>query len=137
MLKVARGGAIGIELGKTKKLLTFFAKCNIILPSKNMTKQTTDRQYYLFAIRIFADFGATIAVPVVIAVIIGQYLDEKYNQSPFCTIIAFVIAALLTAQMIRKKAKVYGIQYQNMVDSDIESDKKKKKEINKLINKDE
>ncbi len=74
----------------------------------------SDRAYYLFALRIIGDFGATIAVPVVIFVLIGQYFDEKYQRSPWFTILAFVSAALLSGRMIYKKAKKYGAQYQNL-----------------------
>jgi len=77
-------------------------------------QKTSDRAYYLFALRIIGDFGATIAVPVVIFVLIGQYLDEKYYKSPLFTVLGFVLAALLSGKMIYKKSKAYGAQYQNL-----------------------
>ena len=73
-----------------------------------------DRKYYLFAVRIIGDFGATIAVPVVVFVLIGQWLDGKYDKSPWFTIAAFVLAVLLSGKMIYKKAKRYGDEYQNI-----------------------
>jgi F0F1-type ATP synthase assembly protein I len=88
-------------------------------------KKTTDRDYYMFALRIIGDFGASIAVPVVIAVLIGQYLDEKYSYNPLFTILGFVLAALISAKIIHRKAKEYGGAYQNLVDN--ENIKKKKK----------
>ena len=81
-------------------------------------KKTTDRQYYLFALRIIGDFGASIAVPVVMFVLIGQYLDGKYNRSPLFTIIGFVLAALISGKIIHKKSKIYGREYQSMVDEE-------------------
>ena len=75
---------------------------------------TSDREYYIFALKIIGDFGATIAVPVVIFVLIGQYLDEKYNRSPLFTILGFALAALISAKIIYKKAKIYGAAYQAM-----------------------
>ncbi len=73
-----------------------------------------DRKYYLFALRIIGDFGASIAVPVVIFVLIGQWLDDKYDKSPWFTVLAFVLAAVLSGRMIYKKAKRYGKEYQDL-----------------------
>ncbi|MEK7064880.1 MAG: AtpZ/AtpI family protein [Patescibacteria group bacterium] len=73
-----------------------------------------DRKYYLFAVRIIGDFGASIAVPVVVFVLIGQWLDGKYDKSPWFTVLAFATAAVLSGKMIYKKAKRYGDEYQNL-----------------------
>lgn len=83
---------------------------------KNMEKKpkTSDRAYYLFALRIIGDFGATIAVPAVLAAIIGTRLDEKYDRSPLFTISFLVVAFLATARIIQKKAKKYGDEYSKM-----------------------
>ena len=76
--------------------------------------KTTDREYYFFALRIVGDFGINIAVPVVLFVLLGQYLDGKYNKSPLFTILGFVLAAVLSGMNIYKKAKRYGQEYQRM-----------------------
>lgn len=89
-------------------------------------KKPTDRDFYLFAFRIIGDFGATIALPVVLFVIIGQWLDGKYQTGPLFTILAFVLAAAITAKIIHKKAKKYGDEYQDLVDKDENNIKKKK-----------
>ena len=73
-----------------------------------------DRKYYLLGLRIAGDFGATIAVPVVIFVFIGQWLDGKYDKAPWFTIVAFILAAILSGRMIYKKAKRYGKQFQDL-----------------------
>ena len=73
-----------------------------------------DRKYYLLGLRIAGDFGVSIAVPVVVFVLIGQWLDGKYDKSPWFTIAAFVLAALLSGRMIYKKAKRYGKQFQEI-----------------------
>ena len=93
---------------------------------ENKPKKTTDRQYYMFAIRIIGDFGAVIAVPVIIFVILGQYLDGKYEKGILFTVLGFILAALLSAKMIHKKAKIYGKAYQRMVDKDEKLIKEKK-----------
>ncbi len=73
-----------------------------------------DRRYYLFALRIIEDFGASIAVPVVVFVLFGQWLDGKYEKGPWFTVIAFALAAVLSGKMIYKKAKRYGKDYQDI-----------------------
>lgn len=81
---------------------------------ENNAKKTTGRQYQLFAFKMLGDFGASIAVPIIISVLIGQYLDGKYHRSSLFTILGFVLAALLSAKIIYKKAKAYGEEYKRM-----------------------
>lgn len=76
--------------------------------------ENKDRDYYLFALKIVGDFGATIAIPVVVFVIIGQYLDKRYITSPWFTIVAFVLAAIVSGKMIYTKTKQYGEQYKKL-----------------------
>ena len=77
-------------------------------------KQQTEnnRQYYLFAMRIVSDFGATIAIPVVVLVLIGQRLDRTYHTGILFTACGFVLAALISGLAIYRKAKRYGQEYE-------------------------
>jgi F0F1-type ATP synthase assembly protein I len=75
---------------------------------------TSDREYYLFALKIIGDFGLAIAAPVVAFVLAGQWLDGRYGRSPWFTIIGFVLAAALSARIIYRKAKKYGEEYRKM-----------------------
>ena len=75
---------------------------------------TLERQYYLFGLRIVGDFGASIAVPVILFVLIGQWLDGKYGTGSRYTILGFVVAALLSARMIYRKAKRYAKEYEDI-----------------------
>jgi len=77
-------------------------------------QQNSDRKYYLFALRIIGDFGVAIAVPIVVFALLGQWLDDKYNSAPIFLIFGFVIAALVSAQSIYKKAKKYGEEYSSL-----------------------
>lgn len=72
----------------------------------------------LMGFKIVGDFGATIAIPVVVFVLIAQKLEAKYGGGPWLTITAFILSALLTGYIIRKKAIEYGQEYKKLVDSE-------------------
>lgn len=71
------------------------------------TKQVSDAYYVKLALRIAADFGASIAIPAVLAAILGSHLDQRWGTSPWMLIICLVIAFGLTAVWLVKKAKKY------------------------------
>ncbi len=73
-----------------------------------------DRQYYLFGLRIAGDFGLTIAIPVVLLVLLGRSLDERYHRAWLFTVLAFILAALISGVIIYRKAKRYGREYQDL-----------------------
>jgi len=77
-----------------------------------LPKDSEDREYILLGLKITGDFGVSIAVPVIVFVLIGQWLDGKYETGPWLTILAFVLASLISARIIYKKAKAYGKEYQ-------------------------
>lgn len=77
-------------------------------------KKNSDRAYYLFALRIVGDFGAAIAVPVILLVLIGQKLDAYWQRAPLFTVIGFVLAALISGRIIYKKSKKYGEEFQKL-----------------------
>lgn len=77
-------------------------------------KKPDDRAYIMFGLRIVGDFGATIAVPVILFVLMGQWLEEKYGHAPWFTVSAFVLAALLSGVSIYKKAKNYDKKYREI-----------------------
>ena len=79
-----------------------------------MDKLSNDKKYYFFALKIAGDFGASIAAPVVILTLVGQYFDTKYRLTPYLTILAFVLAALVSGKIIYRKAKKYGEDYKNL-----------------------
>lgn len=68
----------------------------------------------LMGLRIVGDFGASIAVPVIVFVLIGQWLDGKYEKAPLFTVIAFILAAFVSGKMIYKKSKQYGKEYNDL-----------------------
>jgi len=70
-----------------------------------------DRDYQRLAYRIFADFGASIAVPVVLAAFLGKRLDSRFETAPFFLVGCFVLAFAITAFSIVKKARQYQKEY--------------------------
>lgn len=85
-----------------------------IWPSSGMfktPKKSTDRAYYLFALHIIGDFGATIAIPAVLAALLGNWLDERYQKYPLFIILCLLVAFLMTIRIVQKKAKRYGEEY--------------------------
>ena len=73
-----------------------------------------DRAYLLFAMRIAGDFGISIAMPVILFVLGGQYLDQKHGTTPRWTVCAFILAALLSGTIIYQKAKKYGKEFSTL-----------------------
>lgn len=74
----------------------------------------SDAAYQRLAMRVFADFSGTIAVPAVLAALLGQWLDARYGTEPKLLILCFLIAFLLTAFIVVKKARFYGKKYQEL-----------------------
>ena len=81
----------------------------------------------MLGLRIVGDFGAIIAVPIIVFVLIGQWLEGKYGYAPWFTVGAFILAAFLSTKMIYKKAKQYGEEYKKL-DKDVVNNKKEKDE---------
>ncbi len=76
--------------------------------------KSSSRDYYLFGFKIIGSFGASIAIPIIIFVLIGQHFDKKYNSAPFYTVGAFVLAAAISAKIIYKQAKGFGAEYKKL-----------------------
>jgi hypothetical protein len=76
--------------------------------------KSKDREYLLLGIRMIGVGGIILALPVVLFVLVGQWLDERYARGPTFTITAFVLAALLSGKMIYRKAREYGKEYESI-----------------------
>lgn len=87
-------------------------------------KNARDREYMLFGLRIAGDFGIAIAVPIVLFVLGGQWLDRRYGSSPWATIGAFILAALISGRIVYRKAKKYGKMYENLGKKDVKGNEK-------------
>lgn len=69
---------------------------------------------YRLAMKIFADFSGTIAVPAVLAALLGKKLDAIYGTEPTFLLILLAFALLSTAVLIVKKAKHYKSVYEKI-----------------------
>lgn len=85
--------------------------------NKSQNQQPHSRDFYLFAFRTFGDFGVTIAVPAVVAALVGKWLDTQQDTSPRYVIIFLIIAFVITAIMITRKVKIYGKMYEKLTNS--------------------
>jgi F0F1-type ATP synthase assembly protein I len=91
----------------------------LIHVDKKLDQQKTetspsDARYYGFAMRIVGDFGATIAVPAVLGVFLGVWLDKRFGTAPWLLILTLGMAFVLTASMIQQKAKEYGKKFEEL-----------------------
>ena len=82
--------------------------------SKKQLLTTSDARYYGFAMRIVADFGATIAVPAIVAVFLGVWIDRKLGTVPWGMMLCLIAAFCLTGWIISRKAKMYGEQFEKL-----------------------
>ena len=73
-----------------------------------------NKTYYALALKIAADFGGTIAVPVVAFVLAGRWLGSQFGHRLLFTIAGFALAALISGKIIYKKAKIYGQKYEEI-----------------------
>lgn len=64
--------------------------------------------------RIFADFSGTIAVPAVLAALLGKWLDGRLGTEPKLLIGCMAVALAGTALMIVRKARKYAKLYQSL-----------------------
>ncbi len=63
---------------------------------------------------IFIRVSAYIAVPVILGLYIGRYLDKKYNTEPYLLILSIFIAFISTMYLIWKEMK----KYQNKIEKE-------------------
>lgn len=80
-----------------------------------ISTMASDANYYRLAMKIFADFSGTIAIPAVLAALAGKWLDEKYATEPRYLIVFVFLALVLTAVILVRKAKKYRDAYEKLM----------------------
>ncbi|MBI4438023.1 AtpZ/AtpI family protein [Candidatus Uhrbacteria bacterium] len=76
---------------------------------------SSDARYYRLAMKIFADFSGTIAIPAVLFALLGDWLDDRYATEPRYLILLLTLALVLTAVIIVRKAKKYRKAYEELM----------------------
>lgn len=77
-----------------------------------------DSAYLRLALRIFADFGVSIAAPAVLAALGGKWLDARFGTQPRILLALLAIALTLTAYALVRKARRYAAEYQSLIASE-------------------
>lgn len=72
-----------------------------------MPLNAKDWRAYALGLKLAADFGASIAIPAVLLVWFGKYLQIKYDFAPYGVIAGFVIAVLVSIPIVLKRARRY------------------------------
>lgn len=72
----------------------------------------------MFGLKIVGEFGGLIAIPVVLFVLAGRWLDGRWGTKPVFIIIGFVVAAFVSGMMVWKRAKEISVEYQKLVDQE-------------------
>ena len=81
--------------------------------------QTTKEIWWKPAIYVFANTSAWIVVPILVALFLGKYLDNKYESGHKYFFILMVIAFLITIFGIMKILR----KYMNKMKDEVKSEK--------------
>jgi len=78
-----------------------------------MINNDIEKPWWRDGVIIFSKVSAYIAVPIILASIIGKSLDKKYNSEPFGFLGLIVIAFISTIYLIWKEMKIYQKKLKN------------------------
>ncbi len=77
-----------------------------------LPQDSQEKEYWWLGVQIVADFLISITMPVIVFAAIGQWLDKAYNQEYIFTFLGILLAGLITALIIKRKANYYGKKYE-------------------------
>lgn len=75
-------------------------------------KNDAERRYIILGLRIVSEFGAAIAIPVVVATAAGRRIDDAFGTKPAFLIAGFALAAVASAFYVVRRARAYGKEYE-------------------------
>lgn len=81
-------------------------------------QKKSDLQYWMFGLRIVGELGGLIAIPVVVFVLVGRWVDERWNTKPILTIVAFLLAFGVSAVLVWRRTKEVAGEYQKLVNQE-------------------
>lgn len=71
----------------------------------------------MLGFRIIAEFGAAIAVPAVLAAVIGRRLDETFGTRPLLLVASLATAFAATAVTVTRRARDFAKDYEEIIAS--------------------
>lgn len=71
---------------------------------------TADRACYTKALRAVGGFALMVMLPVLIFILAGRYVDERWNARPWGTLGAVALSVAVPGKLICKRAKECGDQ---------------------------
>jgi F0F1-type ATP synthase assembly protein I len=92
-------------------------------PNKIDASRDQDRLYQQLALRIFVEFGAEIALPVVLFTWLGKRLDSIWGSAPWMLVAGFLLAFSITAAVVTRRAKQFGKEYESIGQEQKKEDK--------------
>jgi F0F1-type ATP synthase assembly protein I len=72
-----------------------------------MKEQNTQQPWWKPGVIIFARVSASVAIPVILALFIGKYLDTRYGTAPWIFLGLTAIAFLISLVLIWKNVSRY------------------------------
>lgn len=85
-------------LGMSSKSFLFIDKMN--------NKDIKDN-WWKEGLMIFAQVSSYIAIPIVVSLYLGKYLDSKYNTEPYIFFLLIALAFLTSMFLIWQTVKIY------------------------------
>lgn len=82
------------------------------------SQKQSDSRYWIFGLRIVGEFGGLIAIPVVLFVLAGRWLDGRWGTKPLFIIVGFVVAAVVSGMMVWRRSKEVAEEYQKLVNGE-------------------
>ena len=95
--------ALNMPLGK----ITFFCYIGSGLISRFLFMQKDNKDWWRPGLVVFTRTSAYIAFPIIIALFIGKYLDNKYHTTPYIVLASMVLAFTVSITLIWKSLKLY------------------------------
>ncbi len=74
-------------------------------------KDQSDHKYYILGLKMMLDIGAVLAIPAIIAAILGTYIDNLINKGPVFITILLACAFVSSLIVVYKKAVKYRKEY--------------------------
>lgn len=67
--------------------------------------QKPKKNYYFLTLKVVGEFGVAIALPIILLVLLGKYLDNLTGKQPLFTLIGFIVAIFVAGKLFMSRAK--------------------------------